>query len=383
MARIALLLTKTPWADARPFYHQGPALVAAGHTVHYVAAQPDRKIEHPFDYVALSPCDVSLSRRTGGLNLFRRIRRLSPDLVQLCSLELLPLGLALKAFTGIRVVYDCREDMASALYERRAELPRFVRQSVFTTVRFLEHIAARHFDGIVTADPGVFDLHSAMPKSRKHVFFNTALLSQFPAGYPQLEEREHDVVLLGSLSSLRSGAQHLLKAIGILKGRGRSIGALFVGEPELSVRVAIRRAIAEHGLAGQVEVTGHVPHEQVAAQIARGRIGIVPLLDYPKFHTNIACKAFEYMACGMPTIASDLQPQRLFIHEGIGVFYPCGDAAKLADEIEALLEDPARSARMGERARKDVEQTWNAEREQRRYIEFCGGLLSRPLRAKD
>ncbi len=380
MARIALVLTKTPWDDRRPFHRQGPALAERGHDVVYVASPPTRAIDHPFDYVELDPSEIALARRTGGLNLVNKIAALAPDLVQLCSLELLPLGLALKARKITRVVYDCREDIASAQYERRKSLPVFARKLVFKGVRALEDRAARRFDGIVTADPGVFELHASMPPERKHIFYNTALLSQFPNDYAKLADREFDVVLLGSMSSLRSGADTVLDALAVLSREGRELRALFIGEPTGDVGPAIRERLARHDLAAQVEITGHLPHADVAAQISRGRVGIVPLHDYPKFHKNIACKAFEYMACGMPTIASDLPPQHIFLHDDIAMFYPCGDVDRLAEAMRELTADIDRCQRMGERGRMDVEEKWNGEAAQEEYVRFYEHLLELPPR---
>jgi glycosyltransferase involved in cell wall biosynthesis len=380
MSRIVLLLTKTPWGDRRQFHRQGPALTDDGHEVLYVAAEPDRDLDHPFRYIALSPREIKLARRTMGLSLLRKISALRPDLVQLCSLELLPLGLALKALRRTKVVYDCREDIASALRERRKRLPGWARDLLFHTVRALERSAAARFDGIVTADPGVYELHSKMPATRKHVFYNTALLSQFPAGYPPLHDRLFELAVLGSMSSERSGTHTVLDAMGELKKRDLHPKLLLIGEPEGEVIKTIQDRIARHSLEGQVEITGLIPHHEVASQLHRARVGIVPLLDFPKFHRNIACKAFEYMACGMPTIASDLPPQHIFLHPKISTFYPCGDVGALADRIEEMLQDPEHCIQMGNVARDEVESRWNAENEQTGYAEFYESLLAMPAR---
>jgi glycosyltransferase involved in cell wall biosynthesis len=380
MARALFLLSMTPWHDRRPFHRQAPALVAAGHHVLYAAAPPDREVEHPFEWVPLSERERALARRTGGLNLFRRISSLRPDIVQLCSLELLPLGLALKAARRTKVVYDCREDIASAQRERRRNLPQWARSLLFRAVRALEGAAARRFDAIVTADPAVWELHSGMPAERKHVFYNTGLLSHFPSGYPDLANREFDLAVLGSMSSARSGTHLVLDAMGLLKERGRAVSLLLIGQPEGDVVGEIQDRIELHGLSDAVEITGRIPHERVASQLVRARIGIVPLLDYPKFHKNIACKAFEYMACGMPTIASDLPPQHIFLHADNARFFESGDAEGLAACIEELLSDMHLCTRMGEHARREVEERWNAEREQVSLQAFYGAILSMPAR---
>ncbi|GAG42372.1 unnamed protein product, partial [marine sediment metagenome] len=107
MAKICMLLTTTHWGDQRQFYKQAPALVQGGHEVVFMAGQPDGEINPPFEYHVLSNKSRRRARFAGALNLFRKIRKLKPDCVQLCSIEQLPLGLALKLLTRIQVVYDC------------------------------------------------------------------------------------------------------------------------------------------------------------------------------------------------------------------------------------------------------------------------------------
>ncbi len=380
MAGIGFVLSKTPWRDRRQFFRQGPALVAAGHDVVYVAGRPDESLAHPFRYVPLSDRERRIARLTGGLNLVPRIRSFRCDLIQLCSVELLPLGFALKLLGGSRVVYDCREDIASAVFERRKGLPTWLRRVLHGAIRTIEDLAARRFDGIVTADPAVAELHAAMPTERKHVFYNTGLLSQFPRDYPPIATRPFDLAVLGSVGSLRSGTPTVLDALELLASRGLRPRLLLIGRPKPEVATEIEERLERYDLSHQVTITGHLPHEEVAGRLAQAKIGIVPLLDFPKFRRNIACKAFEYMACGMPTIASDLPPQRIFLHEENSVFFECGDTKALADRIEELLGDPDRCQRLGDRAREDVEARWNAEREQRDYCAFYSKLLGMPLR---
>ncbi|MCK8603939.1 glycosyltransferase [Desulfoferrobacter suflitae] len=346
-----------------------------------MSGAPRAQAEHVFTWVPLSEQERWLSRRTGGLNLYLRIKTLNPDVVQLCSLEQLPLGFVLKALNSCRVVYDCREDMASALFERHKRLPKWLRRGIFSGVRVLESLAARQFDGIITADPGVYELFSAMPAERRVICYNAALLKQFPANYPPIKERKYDVAVLGSMSSLRSGTQDVLDALAVLSEKGMAIRLLLIGQPENEMEKEIDRRIHKYGLEGRVYCTGLLSHSDVPAVLAQARVGVVPLLDYPKFHRNIACKAFEYMACGMPTIASDLPPQRLFLTPEISSMYPPGDVQALAKAMRNMLSDHDRIAQMGDLARASVQAEWNGEREQEKLRRFYAQLLQLPPRS--
>lgn len=376
-----MLLTKTPWRDFRTYDIQGPALTEIGHEFIYASGAPEPKDERNFTWVLLTPEQVSIARKTGGLNLISMIKKNKPDIVQLCSLELLPLGIYLKLRKITKVVYDCREDMASALYDRKANFPMFIRKLIFRGVKALENFADRRFDGVITADPGVYEFYPQTPDERKMVCYNTALLEQFPRNYNHPAEREYDCVILGSMTSHRCGTHNLMDAIGLLKQKGIIIKLLMIGEPQNDMVERINKIVDKYQLKDQIHITGIIPHCDVPAILAKARIGIVPLHDYQKFHRNIACKAFEYMACGMPTIASELPPQRLFLDENIARFFTPNDAESLANRIEELYNDYPRIEKMGELARQKMEEQWNGDIEQEKLKKFYSNLIEMPARS--
>ena len=383
MARILQLLTATAWDDQRQFFKQAPALAEAGHEVIFVAGDPGHAVDCPFRYVPLSRRRRRLARMTGGLNLIRQVLSLRPHLVQLCSIEQLPLGLWLKAATSVRVVYDCREDMFHAMRDSKVWLPRWQRGALAQATRLIETAACRTFDGLVVSDPALYRMHDAMPPGRKSIFYNTPLLSQFGGELPALAERAYDLCLLGSMSR-RSGLHVAARAIGELARRGRRVRVLLIGTPGEDARGDLDEVVARHGLEDDVTVTGWKPYTEVPALLPRARIGLVTLLDLPKYHHNIACKAFEYMACGMPCICSDLPPQRFFVEEGRhGLFFEPGNPDSLADAIETLLDDPERLRAMGRAGREAAETRWNAEADQRRYRDFIDRLLRLPHRGAE
>jgi len=380
MARICFVLTITPWDDRRQFHRQAPALAADGHEVLYLAGEGTPAEPPPFRMLSLSRRELRRSRPTGALNLYRRIVREAPDVVHLCSLELLPLGLALKATTSIRVVYDCREDMVSSMRHSKLRFPSWQREFLARATAAVERAAARRFDGLITADPATGELHPEMPPNRRMVFYNTANLSFFPADYPPLAERDFDLVLLGGTKP-RSGIFVLAELLGTLRAEGRRLRALVVGDLDPEGREAFEKQVFEFGVADDVVVTGRVPHPDVPAWLRRGRVGLVLLLADPKFDRNIACKAFEYMAAGMPVVSSDLAPERIFLRDGEnGFLFPPGDVSALSARVRMLLDDPSLAKKLGDRGRRDVEQEWNAEAEMRKLQQFYREVVLGPPR---
>jgi glycosyltransferase involved in cell wall biosynthesis len=383
MVRIGFLVTAGPWWDQRQFHKQVPALAVPENKVFFIAGDPGGKVTDRFDFIPLSLRQRGLARYSGALNLLGLLLRLRLDALQLCSVEQLPLGFVLKLFTRVKVVYDCREDMYSGMRDHKVGLPRWARVLLASVVRAMEYAAARIFDGLVVSDTALYRLFHVVPADRKTIFFNTPLLSQFARDYPPLADRPYDVVLMGSMSR-RTGLITLIEAMGILKRRGRAVKAILIGKPENAAMKIIEKRMAELDISSQVKVTGWIEYKDIPGILWQAKIGTVPLPDMPKFRRNIACKAFEYMACGMPSVVTDLPPQREFIRHGEnGLFFAPDDAEAFANALELLLSDPARARQMGQVARADVESLWNAERDQRNLLDFYRQILgkrSRPRR---
>jgi glycosyltransferase involved in cell wall biosynthesis len=74
-------------------------------------------------------------------------------------------------------------------------------------------------------------------------------------------------------------------------------------------------------------------------------------------------KMFEYMASGVPVVASDLPVlQEILRHEENALIAPAGDVEAWQRAVERLLADPSLAERLGTAARADVEEryTWDA-----------------------
>jgi glycosyltransferase involved in cell wall biosynthesis len=73
-------------------------------------------------------------------------------------------------------------------------------------------------------------------------------------------------------------------------------------------------------------------------------------------------KAFDYLACGLPVLVSDLPDwRRMYVDTGVGLACDPDDPASIAAALQWFLDHPDKVRAMGERGRQRVLAEWNYE----------------------
>jgi hypothetical protein len=86
-------------------------------------------------------------------------------------------------------------------------------------------------------------------------------------------------------------------------------------------------------------------------------IGIMPLLDRPFERGKCGYKLIQYMACGLPVVASPVGVNRQIVEHGVNGFL-ADTPEQWEQALERLLADPDLRQRMGRAGRKKVEQQY-------------------------
>jgi glycosyltransferase involved in cell wall biosynthesis len=354
---------------SRSFHRQCIPLAASGAHVRYVSPAPLQGTSRGIDFVRVPKSTSRLRRVFAGVALVRSLLAQRADIYHFQDTELFPAALALKLAYRKRVVYDAYEDFPS-MARGSARVPQILKPLAAKTVARLEDLAARCFDGVMTADPITMRRMARVGDSRKLVFYNFPNLDFFPT--PPAGPKIFDIVYRGGIAD-RAGTAVLLDAIHLLSMRGRRLRLLLLGYFDNSAaEAALRERISKMGLTPSVELRGRLAHEKMAETLSLARFGVSPLQDIPKFRINIPVKIFEYWACGLPVIASDLPPIRPFFRNlRAGLLFPPGDASALSLCIGWMLDHPSEANRMGRCGREAIIGRFNNERESRKFRDFC------------
>ncbi len=359
---------------SRTFHRELLPLAGIGINIRYVAPVKSTGAYQGVQFVPLRRRQSRLQRTLTAIGLLPLLLRQNASLYHFQDPELFPAAFALKLIFRKRVVYDAYEDFP-ALVAAKNSIPSICRPLAAKLIGVIEALAARCFDGLVTADGSTLRRLARRPRSRKLVFYNFPNLEFFPE--PETASaKPFDVVYRGGLSP-RAGTRVLLDAVALLAAEHRHIRLLLLGYfDDAEAETRFREKIRTLGMEANVEVRGRIPHEEMAAALASARIGVSPLLPIPKFLTNIPVKIFEYWACGIPVVATDLPPMRPFFRDGeagllVSPSHRKELARSIAQSIGWLLDHPEMAREMGQRGRALVTARFNNAAEVPKLRRFC------------
>lgn len=299
-----------------------------------------------------------------GLNIARRwsrtrkafsvARKLNADIYHFHDPELISTGINLVKKTGARVIYDCHEDNV-AYMSQKTYIAFPLRKLMAAFIRFQEKRAVRRLDAIVTADEGMRKQFQQQRARRVVKVENYPKLNLFTSN-GRNSTKQFDIVYHGTIP--RYHLETCFKIDDELVNMGLNPSWLFIGKcPDINWA---RFTVEKKNAVQRFTFHGMVPHEKIAPWVSSGRIGIIPLPDYPKFQRNLPTKLFEFMALKLPVVLSDLAPSRPYVGDGrCAIMVDPDSALEYAKAIARLLGNPQLRNEMGDEGNKRVMSKYN------------------------
>jgi len=142
-----------------------------------------------------------------------------------------------------------------------------------------------------------------------------------------------------------------------------------VGGGQLMPRV--RGVIAREYRDCDIEVEEWMPHGRMPEFLSRIDVGLLPLIQKgdPWIEAKSPTKFFEYMAMGLPTVASRVGELRSIIEDGQDGFL-AETVGEFAEKMRLLAADRDARKRMGERARGTIVDRYSIEMLGRNLFQF-------------
>lgn len=287
------------------------------------------------------------------------------DVYHLHDPELILLGLVLRAF-GRRVVYDAHEAYPMVVLDRDW-IPRRLRPVLSAIWRRCEAFLVDRASLTIVAHESLEDQFDV---GRIAVIHNYPIISDFSLGkVAEMSDRPARLIYHGDLTQQR-GLFSMVEAMGKLD---HSITASLHLAGSLTSSDAQKM---EH-LDGfdRCRYLGWLDGSALAHELGSARAGLVllhPTNNYLKIRPN---KLYEYMAAGLPIIASDFPFWREIVERHrVGILVDPLDVQAIADAIAFILANPEEGAAMGRRGRKAVAEHFNWQQEEKKLIHAYEGM---------
>lgn len=354
MPPVVLVVTTVHPPDDPRIRDRTAGVLARCLPVRYATAEPGPRDGSDVDWVPLRG-----GRARRWLEALREMVRRDVGVVSVHDPELVPAALVARA-VGRKVVLDVHEDVPAQI-RHKDWVPRPLRGPLAALAVAVLRLAEATCTVTLAEDN-----YQPLFRRTHAVFPNHPLaesLPRLPVGVGG------SVVYVGDVTEAR-GADVAVRAVAGVPGRPPIDMIGRCREPFRSQLQALARTLDV-----DLSLPGFLPHPEAMRRVAGGAVGVSPLMGLPNHRDSLPSKVIEYLALGLPVVASDLPGTRAVVGSLPGaVLVPPGDVAAWTRAIARALTDPdlRRRARDGAAdVRRDF--TWASEDLQRLYATLLEG----------
>lgn len=347
--RVLVVTTVHHPLDARIRNRQIDSMLRHGWQVTYVAPAGDGPPVEGLERVVIRRAE-GRKRAAALLDAARAVRRASSaaDVAIIHDPELLLIA----PFARCPVVFDIHEDVGKQVVDKKW-LPGFSKPLVRRIVDVLD----RRIAGmpLLVAEASYLDRHPSAALVRNSFDFSALPLALSP------DELRDRVVYLGAVTEPRGA--HTLDALAADLPEGLSIEV--IGPVLSTLDGELLNLEAAGALRGRTSLAEGL--ERVNGALA----GLCLLQDRPNYRDSVPTKVLEYMACGIPVVATPLpHAKRIIDDSGAGITVGFDDAVQVRSALERLQADPAEARKMGERGREYARQYFDWADDEKRFIDL-------------
>lgn len=379
-AHIVMLVRNTYTHDTR-VEKEAATLAGAGHRVTVVAdAGPGLASRESRDGIDVRrvprPATLpGLRFVLGEARLARELVRLRPDVLHAHDSNALVPVAAAAAVRRVPYVYDAHELWLHR--PRRGRSPLY--EALFGAwYRVVQRLTVPRSAAQITVSAPI-----AEHLGRQYGLSDVRLVPNYPEPAADIGPRSiRDL----APDRLPAGAPIVLHLGGVMEARGLEelVDAVAVCAPAHLVLLgsgshwpAIAARAERAGMGDRIHLLGPVPSSEVVAYAASATIGVqatVPIGLNNRY--SLPNKLFQYMAAGIPVIASDFpQIREILVDAGCGIPVDTTRPTAIAAAIRRLLAAPDEARAMGRRGRSAVAERYGWRHAASTLLEVYAGLV--------
>ena len=360
-----------PW-DTRIFFRECLCLEQAGYDVHLITCHDHDEDSHGIQIHALPfPPNPWLRMLFWPFLALRKAMRIKANIYHLHDPELVFLAAALRFTTDAKVIFDAHEDIPAQILTK-PWIPRPLRWIMANIIRLIYSFALL---GTPVIESDMIKGQFRQPKQS---------IRNFPLLEPgELTPRTREdftapfaMVYVGNVSDIRGVWTMLALADGLMK-RGIDFVLRIIGPvvPE-SLLARLQKFLETTNLSDRVYFLGRLPFPKAMQWVKRSTIGLSLLKPVANHRYALPTKLLEYMAYGLPVIATDMPCTREYItYCDAGILVNPDTPQDLLEQAVQLLSDPDRMLQFSRHGQARVCEELNWKNESRYLLRFYRRIL--------
>ncbi len=336
--------------DVRIFLKECVSLAHAGYDVTLVCAD-DKDNEIKDGVYIISTRFVPKNRihrlRCAKKALLKSAREIDADVYHFHDPDLLSVGYSLKK-QGKTVIYDTHEDVPRQIMGK-TWIPRIFRTLLAYAFEKYENYHAKHFDHIITATPHIRTRFVKL-NPRTTTVNNYPLHAEF-AIPSRWDHKKSECCYIGCIDVIR-GIYQIINSLAIAQ-----IPTHFCGTFESAVVQEKASALAGFSY---IKYHGQLSRSDVQNILSQCKIGLITYLPDGNHIASQPNKLFEYMAAGIPVVASNFPLWKEIVEENhCGICVDPENPHEIADAIRLILANDEHARVMGENGKKAITEKYN------------------------
>lgn len=278
--------------------------------------------------------------------------------------ELLTIALGLRK-NGAKVIYDSHEDVPRSVMSRDW-IPLWARRIISPSFEVFENFVARRMACVVGATPFIVERFERAG-CRALAINNFPLPSEIRME-PVSRTPQPVICFLGGISRVR-GVREIIMALESQPTRMVLAGPFDSDET--------RRELEQLAGWSNVDYKGNLKRKAAVETMMASMVGMICYLPEPNHVNAFPNKLFEYMAAGLPVIASNFPLWRDIIESAqCGICVDPSNSADIREAIVQMIGDPEGSKRMGENGRKAVLEQYSWVSEEKKLLALYQDVLT-------
>ncbi|HBS51472.1 MAG TPA: glycosyl transferase [Coxiellaceae bacterium] len=349
------------YEDTRIFYKELHTLRQAGFFVVLIAPAIENQVVADIKIIGIKKQKNRFLRMTlTAWQIYRLAIKEKADIYHFHDPELIWIGLLLK-IKGYKVIYDSHENVSQQILSKEW-LPKSTRKIVSYVFAVLEMMVSRYFDYIIAATPSIKKHFVKLGINKCVDVNNYPVLKESNIGGDAAAKIKNQICYVGGISKVR-GIKQMILAIELLN----DVRLVLAGDfTELELKKECSKLFGW----GRVNELGFIDRNKTMKIMQSSIAGLVLFQPAPNHIEAQPNKLFEYMAAGIPVIASDFPLWRsIIVNNHCGICVNPFDVKGIAGAIKYIIDHPKDAEIMGDNGRRLVIEKFNWDNEAKKLID--------------